>query len=122
MMPVKVLLDHDVPHPLRHHFPDGYDVYTAYFMGWADVIDADLLRIARAAGFSVLVTSVLVTIDKGIGFQQNLASSPLGIIFLRIHPAKLPTLLPLMPALEEALPAAAEGRHLTIFRCYVLTR
>lgn len=111
MRALRILLDHDVPHPLRHHFPEGYDVYTAGFMGWADLEDRALVEAAARAGFGVLVT-----IDKNLGFQQNLVDAPIGLLFLRTHPAKMSTLTALMPAIAEALPVVAEGRHVTVYR------
>lgn len=109
---MKVLLDHDVPHRLRHDFPDEYEVYTAHYMEWSDLENGDLLRAVKDSGFSVLVT-----IDKKMGFQQNLSvvRAP-GVVFLRTHPANLAGLRRLMPAVIEVLPSAARGWHLSVFR------
>lgn len=67
----------------------------------------------KAAGEAAF--AVFVTLDQGIAYQQALAPYALGILFLRAHPADLPHLTALMPQVAEVLPAAAEGRHVTVF-------
>lgn len=107
---MKVLLDHNIPHALRHHFPEDCDVYTAHYCGWSELENGDLLRAAQEAAFSVFVT-----LDSGIAYQQSLKGYDLGIIFLRAHPATAANLVRLMPQVVEALPVAADGRHITVF-------
>ena len=43
---LKVLSDHNVPHKLRRQLP-GHEVLTAEEMGWAELINGQLLRIAE---------------------------------------------------------------------------
>jgi hypothetical protein len=73
---VKVLLDHGTPVPLRRALP-GHDVSTAYELGWSTLLNGELLAAAEAAGFAAIVTT-----DKNIRHQQNLAGRRLGVLVL----------------------------------------
>jgi len=64
---MRILLDHNVRAPLRNWLI-GHEVETAYERGWAEMSNGDLLRIAEEFSFDVLITT-----DKGIRYQQNLA-------------------------------------------------
>ncbi|MBA2491810.1 MAG: hypothetical protein H0V34_08935 [Gammaproteobacteria bacterium] len=67
-------------------------------MGWADL---DNLLDAMTEQFDVLVTG-----DKGIANQQHLSGRSFGLIVLRTETNRPPDLLPLVPALREALEMA----------------
>lgn len=73
---MKVLLDHGTPVPLRRALP-GHDVSTAYELGWSTLLNGELLAAAEAAGFAAIVTT-----DKNIRHQQNLAGRRLGVLVL----------------------------------------
>jgi hypothetical protein len=64
---------------------------------WAEFKNGRLLD-AMAGQFDVLVT-----VDKGIRFQQRLDSRPVAVVLLRAPSNRLADLLPLIPALLEAL-------------------
>ena len=66
-------------------------------MGWSGVRNGDLLRLA-AAQFDALVT-----VDKNLPYQQNLADLPIAVVVLLAHSNELNALLPLVPAMETAL-------------------
>jgi predicted nuclease of predicted toxin-antitoxin system len=59
---MKILLDENVPHRLRHFLP-GHDVFTVTFMGWESYANGSLLRMAGENGFDVLLTK-----DTGVPF------------------------------------------------------
>jgi len=46
-------------------------------MGWAGLLNGDLLDQAEKAGIEVFVTS-----DQNIPFQQNLAARPIAVVVL----------------------------------------
>ena len=50
---------------------------TAYEMDWADLENGDLLAAAEAQRFEVLVTT-----DKNLHYQQNLAGRKIAILVL----------------------------------------
>ncbi|MCI0366139.1 MAG: hypothetical protein L0219_19945 [Phycisphaerales bacterium] len=73
---MRILLDHNTPAPLRYSFR-GHQVETAYERGWAELTNGDLLSVAESDGFDVLITT-----DRGIRYQQNLAGRKLALILL----------------------------------------
>ncbi len=73
---MRVLFDHNVPHKLRRHLP-GHEVVTAEEMGWAELVNGQLLRIAEESGFAVMLTA-----DQNIPYQQNLSVRALALVIL----------------------------------------
>ena len=94
---MKVLLDENLPHDLRLEI-SGHDVFTVQYLGWSGVKNGDLLARAAAAGFEVLLT-----MDSGVPYQQNIATLPLAVVVLKAASNDLDDLRPLVPALLEAL-------------------
>lgn len=73
---MKVLFDQGTPVPLRHTLP-GYDVNTAYELGCSALTNGELLAAAEAADFAAIVTT-----DRNIRHQQNIAGRRLGVLVL----------------------------------------
>lgn len=73
---MKVLFDQGTPAPLRKALV-GHVVETAYERGWSALLNGDLIAAAEKAGFDVLVTT-----DKNLKYQQNLAGRRLAILVL----------------------------------------
>jgi hypothetical protein len=66
-------------------------------MGWAGIKNGALLQLA-AESFDVLLTT-----DRNLTFQQNLATMRLAIIVLRALSNDISVLRPLTPSVLEAL-------------------
>ncbi len=66
-------------------------------MGWSGTKNGKLLALA-AADFDAFVT-----VDTNLSRQQNLTSLPVAVVLLDAHSVELSALLPLVPALEQAL-------------------
>jgi hypothetical protein len=94
---VRVLLDEDVPRPLRRDLI-GHEVSTVQEMGWASVKNGALLGLAVAAGFEVLLTC-----DRGMQYQQNVPALGLALIVVAVRNTKLDTIRPLIPELLALL-------------------
>ena len=62
---MRILLDHNTPAPLRYAL-SGYQVESTYERGWAELTNGELLALAEADGFDLLITT-----DNGIRYQQN---------------------------------------------------
>ena len=75
--------------------------------GWAGLQNGALLRSAREAGIDALVTA-----DRNMEHQQNIARSGVALIVLHARSTRLADLLPLVPALLAALPLVRPG-HVT---------
>jgi hypothetical protein len=56
---------------------EGHVVVEAVARGWDRLLNGDLLDAAETAGFDVLVTA-----DKNIRYQQNLASRRIAMVVL----------------------------------------
>ena len=93
---MRILLDECVPRRLKHEFVD-HEVRTVPEMGWARMKNGALLQVA-AESFDVLLTT-----DRNLAFQQNMATLRLGIIVLRAPSNDISVLRPLMPSILEAL-------------------
>jgi|CZKJ01.1.fsa_nt_gi hypothetical protein len=73
---MRILFDQGTPVPLRK-FLSGHVVKTAYQEGWSTLLNGDLLRVAEEAGFDLLLTA-----DKNLAYQQNLAGRKMAIVAL----------------------------------------
>src|SRR5258708_18778093 len=71
-----ILLDHGTPAPLRL-FLKGHTVRKAKDLGWDTLTNGELLKAAEEAAFDLLLTT-----DKNIRFQQNLAKRVIAIVVL----------------------------------------
>jgi hypothetical protein len=107
---VRVLLDEQLPRQLAPYLL-GHDVRTTKQQGWAGLKNGELLRQARAAGFEVLLTG-----DRNLQHQQNLAYSGLFVVVLVAVSNALEDLQPLVPAALEAIAHARPGEVARIER------
>jgi hypothetical protein len=73
---MRILFDQATPVPLRLYL-NGHDVRTATEQGWDKMRNGDLLRAAEEAGFDLLVTT-----DKNMRYQQNLAGRKIAVMIL----------------------------------------
>jgi len=73
---MRVLFDHGTPSGIARSL-SGHDVTEAIERGWDRISNGELLRVAEAAGFDVLLTT-----DKGIRYQQNLTDRKIAIVVL----------------------------------------
>jgi hypothetical protein len=68
---MRVIFDQATPLPIRPYL-EGHWVRTAAQQGWDTLRNGDLLTVAEEAGFDVLLTT-----DKNMRYQQNLAARKL---------------------------------------------
>jgi hypothetical protein len=73
---LKILFDQGVPKPLQAHLA-GHEVKRAFQMGWAEKKNGELLALAEAAGFELLITT-----DQRLRYQQNMVQRRLAIFVL----------------------------------------
>ena len=93
---MRLLLDECIPARLRKALP-SHAVTTVGQAGWSGVKNGKLLALA-AASFDAFVT-----VDKNLPYQQSAANLPIAVLVLDAVSNELPSLLPLVPALEHAL-------------------
>jgi predicted nuclease of predicted toxin-antitoxin system len=94
---MRILLDECLPRKLKNHLT-GHSCSTVPEAGFAGKKNGELLKSASEADFEVFVT-----LDRGIGDQQNLAAHKLVILVLRAKSSRLEDLIPNIPGLMEIL-------------------
>ena len=100
---MRILLDECLDERLRHSFSD-HNCETARHAGLAGLKNGKLLDAAEARGFSVLLT-----VDQGFAYEQNLAGRQIAIIIFRSKSNRLKDVLLLVPACLELLKSVQPG-------------
>jgi hypothetical protein len=73
---MRILFDHGTPFPLRFSLT-SHSITRTQDMGWDRLSNGELLTAAEQAGFELLLTT-----DKNIRYQQNLAGRKITIVVL----------------------------------------
>jgi hypothetical protein len=100
---MRILFDHGTPAPLRAFLVEHL-IQRTQDLGWDTLSNGELLTNAEEAGFDLLLTT-----DKNIRYQQNLAGRKIAIVVLgtsqwpvlRLHAARV----------AAAVAAAAPGSY-----------
>jgi Domain of unknown function (DUF5615) len=100
---MRVLLDEHLPIDLSRELR-GHAVDTVVGRGWAGINNGDLLGRMRDH------YDVLLTMDRGIEFQQPISTFPFGIIIVRAASNRMQHLRPLVPAILAAIGVIKPGR------------
>lgn len=101
---MKILLDECLPSHLRKHLV-GHDCETVPRAGLAGKPNGELLALAERFGWQVLLT-----MDRGVPYQQNLAGRAISVIVVRSKSNRLADLQPLVPGILEALGFIKKGQ------------
>ena len=104
---MRVLLDECVPRKLRNELP-GHDVKTVADVKWAGTKNGLLLQQA-AAKFDVLVT-----VDQGIPYQQNLADITLALVIIMAPSNDIQDLRPMMSDVLRVLATIQPGQVVVV--------
>jgi predicted nuclease of predicted toxin-antitoxin system len=99
---VRILLDENLPADLAAEFA-GHEVATVTRLGWQGIKNRELLR--RAQGRF----DVLVTMDRNLEFQQNIAGFEVTILVLLAPSNRMVHLRPLVPAILTTLKTVRPG-------------
>lgn len=94
---MKVLLDENLPHDLRHFLP-GHEVVTVAYLGWQGLTNGELLSRAAMNGFEAMLSK-----DAGIEYEQNLSDLPLSVILIEAPSNALDAIRPIVPDILKAL-------------------
>jgi hypothetical protein len=103
---MRVLFDQATPVPIRTYLK-GHDVRTAAQQGWDTLENGELLTAAEANGFDVLLTT-----DKNMRYQQNLAGRRIAVVVLGLQ--QWPSLRPHVQLVVEAVNAAVPARYIEV--------
>ena len=105
---MKLLLDECLPRDLRKHLT-GHECKTVPEAGLAGKANGQLLVLAEQAGWQALLT-----MDRGMPYQQNLAGRTISLMVIRARSNRLADLLPHVPAILSALPTLKPGEVIQI--------
>ena len=100
---MKILFDQGVPVPLRQELP-GLEITTAYRMGWSNLSNGALLKVAEEAGLTVFVTT-----DQNLRYQQNLTARRIAILVLPT--TRWPEIKPHAGKIREAISQIQQGDY-----------
>lgn len=102
---MRILFDQGTPAPLKDHLP-GHSVETAYEKGWSALRNGELLAKAEAE-FEVLVTT-----DRNLRHQQNLAGQRIAILVLPT--TSWPRLQQITQKIAAAVDALKPGQYVEV--------
>ncbi len=100
---MKVLLDECIPRKLKNSF-SGHECQTVPEAGLAGQKNGQLLLLAERIGFEVLVT-----MDKGLQYQQNLLGRSIAVIIVRAQSNRLADLLHYVEACRSIISSIQPG-------------
>ncbi|MGA2183288.1 MAG: hypothetical protein ABSH47_09680 [Bryobacteraceae bacterium] len=100
---MRIIFDQATPVPIRPYL-EGHTVRTAAQQGWDKLSNGDLLTVAEETGFDLLLTT-----DKNMRYQQNLAARKIAIVVLGQQ--QWPRLRPHIQRVIEAVNAATPGSY-----------
>jgi len=98
-----ILFDNGTPAPLRYAL-QGHVVVEAIDRGWDRLASGELIAAAEAAGFELLLTT-----DKDIRHQRNLAGQKIAFVVLGNQ--QWPTLRRYLDRVVDAVNAATPGSY-----------
>jgi len=106
---VKLLLDECIPKKVKFLFSSaGHDCETVREAGFEGSSNGKLLASAE------FVFDVLITIDKNIRYQQNIAARKISILILRVRSNDISDIAPLIPKAVIALESIKPGQVVEI--------
>ncbi len=105
---MQILIDECIDERLRNFLP-GHDCQTARYAGLAGFKNGALLTAAEAAGFDVLLT-----VDHGMAYQQNLRRRKIAIVVFRAESNRLKDLLPHLAATVVLLQSIKPGQIVNV--------
>jgi len=103
---LRLLFDQNVPAPLARSIP-GHEVARAAQMGWGELANGELPAEAERAGFDVLVTA-----DRNLRYQQNLANRGIGLVVLSSN--HWPLIRDCLPHVVAEIVRAGRGQYLEV--------
>jgi len=94
---MKLLLDENLPHALRHELP-GHESFTVAYMTWGGIENGELLALAASHGFEALLTK-----DANLEYEQNLVALPIAVVVIEAASNDIEDIRPLLSALLAVL-------------------
>jgi len=99
---VRILLDENLPADLAAELA-GHEVATVSGLGWQGIKNSELLRQVQGR------FDVLITMDRNLESQQNLAAFGVVILVLVAHSNRMVHLRPIVSAIQTVLETVRPG-------------
>lgn len=99
---MRLLIDECLPRDLKHLLTP-HDCSTVQEMGWSGRKNGQLLSLAEGK------FDVLISIDQGLEFQQNLTGRSVSILIIEAASNKVEDLAPAVPEILRVLIALGTG-------------
>ncbi len=93
-----ILLDENLPVPLKNDFSENFEVVTVYDKGWQSKENGELLQAIEDAEIDFLMTA-----DRNLEYQQNLDQFNLRLVVLITFDNRYKTLKNKVPMIERVL-------------------
>ena len=93
---MRILLEENLPRKLAGHLI-GHTCRTVVECGWSGKKNGELLGLADPQ------FDVLLTLDKNLPYQQNLATKQIAVLIVRARSNRMQDLLPVIPECLAAL-------------------
>ena len=100
---MRILFDQGTPVPISGYLT-GHVVGILADLGWDQMRNGELLAVAEQSGFELLLTT-----DKNLRYQQNLAERTIAIVV--IGHSQWPALKPHVQRVVEAVNVAVPGSY-----------
>ena len=94
----KVLLDENLSVKFKYRLQDVCEIYTVTDKGWNALENGDLINSMQNDAFDYLITS-----DKNLQYQQNLAKYSIGFIILNVTDNNYESILPMLEKIKQIL-------------------
>ncbi len=101
-------MDECMPVDFRHLLP-GHEVHSAQWAGLKGKKNGELLRLVELAGYDVLLT-----VDQGLQYQQNLRGMRLAILVMRAPTNDIDDLGPLVGQIMKAFVTISPGEVVVV--------
>ncbi|PSR11741.1 MAG: hypothetical protein DA408_19450 [Bacteroidetes bacterium] len=98
-----ILLDENLPNPLKNDFSDRFEVVTVHDKGWQSKENGELLRAIDEEDIDFLMTA-----DRNLEYQQNLHKYKLRLVVIVTYDNRYKTLKSKILQIEEELLKAPE--------------
>ena len=105
---MKVLLDECIPRKFKRSL-SGHECRTVPEAGFAGKTNGEMISLAERSGFEVLLT-----VDKGLAHEPNMAGRKIAIIIVRAKSKRLADLLPHADACSAYISRARHGQIVRI--------
>lgn len=101
---MRILIDECIDQKLRSFLP-GHDCQSARYAGFSGLKNGELLTKSEAAGFDVLLT-----VDQGFEYEQNLSGRKIAVIIFSAKSIRLKDLLPHVSACLAQIESIQPGQ------------